>query len=188
VNLPGLLREWGVKFACVIALVPTYRAGLLLAQSEQRSTATPTSTAASEATLRVEGEVPTPVGLTLSDLARMSRTEVRVKDHAGLEVTYSGVSLGDILRAAGLQLDVTTMRNRDALASYVLVEAADGYRAVFALVELDPAESDRVILLADHKDGQLLSASEGPFRVVVPDEKRPARWVRQVRMIRVGRP
>ena len=66
------------------------------------------------------------------------------------------------------------------MALYLLVEAADGYRVIFALPELDPAFTERVVLLADHRDGQPLSTAEGPLRLVVPDEKRHARWVRQV--------
>ncbi len=57
---------------------------------------------------------------------------------------------------------------------------ADGYRAVFALPELDPAYTDKIILLADKRDGKPMDAKEGPLRIVVPDEKRHARWVRQV--------
>jgi hypothetical protein len=38
----------------------------------------------------------------------------------------------------------------------VVVEGIDGYRAVCALAELDPELTDRVILLADTKDGQPL--------------------------------
>jgi hypothetical protein len=45
--------------------------------------------------------------------------------------------------------------------------------------------TDRVVLLADTKDGQPLPTREGPFRIIVPDEKRPARWVRQVRAVTV---
>ena len=67
-----------------------------------------------------------------------------------------------------------------ALASYLLVEAADGYRAVFALPEIDPACTDRTILLADRRDGKPLPAQEGPLRIVVPGEKRRSRWVRLV--------
>ena len=52
---------------------------------------------------------------------------------------------------------------------YLLVEAADDYRVVFALPELDPAFTERVILLADRRDGQPLAAAEGPLRLVVPD-------------------
>jgi hypothetical protein len=39
--------------------------------------------------------------------------------------------------------------------------------------------------LADTKDGQPLPPREGPFRIIVPGEKRPARWVRQVSAVTV---
>jgi hypothetical protein len=68
---------------------------------------------------------------------------------------------------------------------YVLVKARDGYAAVFALPEFDAGFTDRVILLADRSQGQALGAVEGPFRLVVPGEKRRARWVRQVTDIEV---
>jgi hypothetical protein len=68
---------------------------------------------------------------------------------------------------------------------YVLVKARDGYAAVFALPEFDAGFTDRVILLADRRDGHPLDAVEGPLRLVVPDEKRRARWVRQVIDIQV---
>jgi hypothetical protein len=71
------------------------------------------------------------------------------------------------------------------LSSYLLVEAADGYRVVIALPELDPGFTDRVILLADNADGHPLDSKEGPFRIVIPGEKRMARWVRQVIALKV---
>jgi hypothetical protein len=67
---------------------------------------------------------------------------------------------------------------------YAVVKAADGYRAVYALPELDPSFTDRVILLADRRNGAPLDA-KAPFRVVVPGEKHEARWVRQVTEIDV---
>jgi hypothetical protein len=73
------------------------------------------------------------------------------------------------------------------MALFLLVEAADGYRAVFALPEIDPAYTDRIILLADRRDGKALSATEGPLRIIVPDEKRHARWVRQVVGLKIVR-
>jgi len=48
------------------------------------------------------------------------------------------------------------------------------------LPEIDPAFTDRVIILADRRDGGPLTDKEGPWQVVVPGEKRQARWVRQV--------
>ena len=56
------------------------------------------------------------------------------------------------------------------MAQYVIVEAADGYRAAFAVAELDPAFTDRVILLADHRDGKPLSTQSGPLQIIVPGE------------------
>ena len=57
------------------------------------------------------------------------------------------------------------------LASCLLVESADGYRVVIALPELDPAFTDKQILLAYLKDGKPLDEKEGPYRIVIPDEK-----------------
>ncbi|MFY9643907.1 MAG: hypothetical protein WAK29_01950, partial [Terriglobales bacterium] len=71
------------------------------------------------------------------------------------------------------------------MASCLLVEAADGYRAVIALPELDPAFTDKQVILAFLKDGKPLDAKEGPYRIVIPDEKRMARWVRQVTSLKV---
>ena len=49
----------------------------------------------------------------------------------------------------------------------------------------DPAFTSSQAILADKWDGKPLSAKEGPFRIVVPSDKRPARWVRQVTALRV---
>ena len=73
------------------------------------------------------------------------------------------------------------------MAICVLADAKDGYRVVFALPELDPGFSDNEILLVDRANGEPLSATQGPLRVVVPHEKRPARWIRNVQRIQVVR-
>jgi hypothetical protein len=114
----------------------------------------------------------------LDDLARLPRREVRARDRDGTEATFAGVALVDLLRLAEVPLGEKLRGSNMAL--YLLVEAADGYRVVFALPELDPAFTEHVVLLADHRDGQPLTTTEGPLRLVVPDEKRHARWVRQV--------
>jgi hypothetical protein len=56
---------------------------------------------------------------------------------------------------------------------------------VFALPELDPAFTDKQVLLAFLKDGKALDDKEGPYRIVIPDEKRMARWVRQVTTLKI---
>ncbi|MBA3513757.1 MAG: hypothetical protein H0T77_05215 [Pyrinomonadaceae bacterium] len=73
------------------------------------------------------------------------------------------------------------------LALFLIVEASDGYRAVFALPEFDHAFTDRIIILANRRDGKSLAEKEGPLRLVVPDEKRQGRWVRQVVSLTIRR-
>jgi DMSO/TMAO reductase YedYZ molybdopterin-dependent catalytic subunit len=141
--------------------------------------------AQSPAVVSVAGDVPTPLKLTADDLAKLPRQTVRAKDHAGKESDFEGVALVEVLKASGVKFG-EGLRG-PALASYLVVEASDGYRAVFALPELDPASTDRVVLLADRRDGKPMTAPEGPLRVVVPGEKKQSRWVRMVVTLRVGK-
>lgn len=54
-----------------------------------------------------------------------------------------------------------------------------------ALPELDPAFTDKQVVLAFLKNGKPLDDKEGPYRIVIPDEKRMARWVRQVTALKI---
>lgn len=138
----------------------------------------PPSVSAEEARLSITGEVERPLTLTQADLAKLPRHTERAKDHDGVEASFAGVALVEVLRLAGVTLG-EQLRGK-ALTTYLLVKAADGYQVVFALPELDPGFTDRVIFLADQRDGKPLSPKEGPLRIIVPSEKRQARWVRQV--------
>ncbi|MBX7106622.1 MAG: molybdopterin-dependent oxidoreductase [Gemmataceae bacterium] len=137
------------------------------------------------AAVEVGGLVPKPLKLTADELARMPHQTVREKDHDGKPTEYSGVPLKAILEATGLELG-QDLRG-PALEHYLMVEAADGYRVLFALPELDSLFTDRVVVLADRRDGKPLSAKEGPFQVIVPGEKRHGRWVRQVTGLKIKR-
>lgn len=119
-----------------------------------------------------------------ADLARLTRHDTTVSGHE-VSGRYSGVALTDLLALVNAPL-ADSLRGR-SLASYVLAEASDGYRVLFSIAEVDSKFTDRVIILADRKDGQPLSAAEGPYRLIVPGEKRPARWARQVARISLGR-
>jgi hypothetical protein len=136
--------------------------------------------------LKVANEKGKETTLSAEALAKLPRQTAKVKDRQGKPVTYEGVPLTAALRSAEVTLG-KDLRG-PLLANCLLVEAADGYRVVFALPEVDPGMTDKVVLLADRKDGKPLAAGEGPYRLVVPDEKRPARWVKQVVRIRVVRP
>jgi hypothetical protein len=120
--------------------------------------------------------------LTRADLEALPRVKA-TSGAPGSPTTFEGVNLKDVLERGGVTLGKTLTGKR--LASCLLVEAADGYRAVIALPEIDPAFADKQIILAFLKDGKPLDDKEGPYRVVIPDEKRMARWVRQVATLKI---
>jgi DMSO/TMAO reductase YedYZ molybdopterin-dependent catalytic subunit len=130
-----------------------------------------------------DGVAKPPLELTLADLAAMPRSSVSGKTHDGKEQQFEGVSMSEILRRAGLPQGENV--RGPMLARYIVVSAHDGYRAVFSLPEFDPAFTDNRAILADKMDGQPLSDHDGPLRLVLPAEKREARWVRMVERIEV---
>lgn len=97
---------------------------------------------------------------------------------------YAGVKVADVLGLVGAPLGEAL--KKDALTLVVKIRGADGFTVMFALAEFDANFSDRTILLADQQDGATLEEKAGPFRVVIPEDKRPSRWVRQVVAIEVG--
>ncbi|MCI1189398.1 molybdopterin-dependent oxidoreductase [Hymenobacter sp. DH14] len=124
-----------------------------------------------------------PAQLSPAQLAKLPRLQVMRPDHDGKKRTYSGVALYAVLTAAGAKLGADLPRK--GMAHYVQASAADGYQAVFALAELDPAFATRTVLLADRCDGQPLPATAGPYQIIVPDEKKMGRCVRQVQALRL---
>lgn len=128
--------------------------------------------------VKVTGEVTKVLQLTTADLTAMKRVTIYLKDRDGNSHAYTGVEVQDILNLAG----VTTgnQLRGENLAKYMLVKRADGYEVLFSLAELDTAFTDRRIILADNLEGKALPTRKGPFRLVVPGEKRPARSCFQV--------
>jgi hypothetical protein len=132
--------------------------------------------------LTVQPEPGKQVVLQRADIEALPRVKVTTSA-SGTSATFEGVPLKAVLERAGLEFGETLKGKR--MASCLLVEAADGYRVVIALPEIDPAFMDKQIVLAFLKDGKPLDDKEGPYRIVIPDEKRMARWVRQVTALKV---
>jgi DMSO/TMAO reductase YedYZ molybdopterin-dependent catalytic subunit len=132
--------------------------------------------AQSAPSLTVGGEVHSPLTVSAADLAAMPRASAAVMDDHGTKATYDGVPVVEILKRAGAPLGKELRGPNMALC--VVAGGSDGYKVVLALADFDPGFTDQVILLADHRDGKPLDAREGPLRLIVPNDKRHARWVR----------
>jgi DMSO/TMAO reductase YedYZ molybdopterin-dependent catalytic subunit len=169
------MRELGMKivhlclFVVAIALAP-----ILIAQ-EQSSVG--------GVHLSVAGDVSKPLTLSVEDLASFPRRIVSLQQRDGTTASYEGMPLVEILKKAGVPSG-EKLRGK-ALASYVVAHARDGYEVTFALAELDPELHDNNVVVADKRDGKPLNAQEGPLRIVVPSDKKPARSIRMVDELRV---
>lgn len=137
--------------------------------------------AADEVVLRVSGAVDTPLELTRADLDAMPRDEFRIPtqhDRSVME-TWAGVPMIEILRKAGAPVG-ERLRGPN-MAGYVVVIAEDGFRAVYALAEIEPRFSpERRILVADRLDGEPLGDKFGNLRIANQGEGAFSRWVRKV--------
>jgi DMSO/TMAO reductase YedYZ molybdopterin-dependent catalytic subunit len=158
----------------------------LLASSACAQQSTPSKPSSGPSDFKIAGAVTTPLDLTAADLKAMPRKTLRVDNaHSKKTEVYEGVLVEDLLQKAGVPQG-ESLRGQ-AMATYVLVEAADNYRVVFALEEFNSSFMDSEIILADTLDGAPITGALGPFRLVAPHEKRPARWVERVKSLTVVR-
>ncbi len=140
----SLLTILGISLVLIVA-----RVGEALAQ-----------TAPATAELRINGAVSTPLVLTLADLKNMPRKKLTVVNpHDKKTEAYEGVLVEELLRKAGVA-EGENLRG-PSMATYVLAEAADGYRVVFSLAELDSGILESEVIVADTMDGAPL----GPIKV-----------------------
>ncbi|MFS8084917.1 MAG: molybdopterin-dependent oxidoreductase [Acidobacteriota bacterium] len=135
--------------------------------------------------LTVGGEVEHPLAVTRADLDKFARQMLKAKSRDGKEHKYEGVSVGDLLQKAGVEFGEAL--HQEAAATYLLAEAADGYRVVFALPEFDSPSIDRLILIVDRVDGNPLPAAIGPLQLIAPGDKGHGRWVRQITRLTLKR-
>ena len=98
------------------------------------------------AALVVDGDVTKPLALTAAELKMLPRSKVEVKAENGTVNVYEGVLASDLLKMAGVPLG--QMRS-GVVASYAIASAGDGYQAVFAVAELDPAFTKSDVIVAD---------------------------------------
>lgn len=133
--------------------------------------------------ITIEGEVLKSLKLTRADLMKFKSSEVVSRDRDGKERKFKGVPLVTLLDSAGVTLSAK-LRGEN-MAKYVSVKAADGYEVIFSLAELDTDFAGATVLVAYEANGSPLAAGEGPFRLVVPGDKRQGRWIRELRSIKV---
>ena len=123
--------------------------------------------------------------LTLSpeDLAALPHKSVSVFNaHSKADETYSGVPLADLLSKVGVPLG-ESVRGKVFLTG-VVASGVDGYGVLYSLAEVDPSIHTGDVIVADTVDGKKLD-KDGAFKMVSSEERRPARWVRNLASLSV---
>ncbi len=133
-------------------------------------------------TLSLSGEAGQHASLTAAQFAALPHTHVQVMQH-GQPHAYDGVLLSDLLARVGAPHG-EGIKGRE-LATVVRMSAHDGYQVVVSLAETDAVTRAAKMIVADREAGAPLKAEEGPFRLVIEDDLRPARSARQVERIEV---
>ncbi len=156
---------------------------IFAAAATQAHADTPAAPAAAsmQTSIAVNGESGKTFALDFAALDALPQRGVQAEAH-GHKLDCRGANLIDVLARVGAPAG-EQLRGKE-LARYVRIRAADGYQVVYALAELDPQfRGDDVPVLTHRCADKPLDAKDGPFRIVAPGEKRPARWIRQVSAI-----
>jgi DMSO/TMAO reductase YedYZ molybdopterin-dependent catalytic subunit len=163
-----------------IVLLGLVAAGAIAGLTGAAQTAAPTADAAA---LVVKGAVKQELRLTVADLKAMPRTKATAKDHDGAAHEFEGVALQAVLAKAGVPQG-GDLRGKN-MTLVLVAEAGDGYHAAFSLAETDADFAAEQVVVVDTVDGKALGTDAGPLRLVVPGDKRQARWVKMLKGITV---
>ncbi|WP_325603169.1 hypothetical protein [Rhodopila sp.] len=126
----------------------------------------------------VGGDIGLPGLYNIPDVTPVTTLSVTYKA-AGIPVsdTYSGTTLWNLLQTAG-GVETTSAKN-DILNKYVIATGSDGYTAVYAMGEMDPAFGNQPITIASSDTAGQLGphGADGLSRVVVPGDIAGGRYV-----------
>lgn len=129
--------------------------------------------------LVVTGDLAYPLDLTVVDIrANYPSAVVTTQfetDNGLITSTFIGARLWDVIASAG----------SPSGELYVEAKADDGWGCIIRRDELDPALTDRVVLVAYERDGAPLPPRDGLLRLVVPGDGPGRRFVRGLAYVNV---
>lgn len=123
------------------------------------------------------------ITLSPEDFASLPHKTVSVFNaHSKINEKYSGVAITVLLAKVGVPLG-EQIRGKLFLAG-IIAEGTDNYGVLYALAEVDPSVHVGDVIVADSVDDHKLE-KDGAFKMISTEEKRPARWVRNLASITV---
>jgi hypothetical protein len=133
--------------------------------------------------LKIQGLDGKSITLSPDEFAALPHKSITVFNaHSTADEKYSGVSLVDLLAKVTVPLG-EKVRGKIFLTG-VIAQGTDNYAVLYSLAEVDPSIHTGDVIVADSVDDHKLE-KDGAFKMVSTEEKRPARWVRNLASIAV---
>lgn len=133
--------------------------------------------------LKIQGLDGKTITLSPEEFAALPHKTVSVFNaHSKTNEKYAGVPLTDLLAKAGVPSG-EQVRGKVFLTG-IVAEGTDNYGVLYALAEVDPSIHTGDVIVADSVNDHKLE-KDGAFKLVSTEEKRPARWVRNLASITV---
>jgi hypothetical protein len=157
----------------LLAATPLYSNAQAMPEHEH-----PKAAPSTNLVLTIDGTATT---LTVADLEALPQKTITVhNEHTKTDETYTGVYLSDLLTKYGVPFD--RPGEKKIFHSYLRVEGTDHYYVLYSGSEVESAIHNADVIVATKLNGKPL-ADDGQIKLVASDDKRPARWVRNLSAI-----
>jgi hypothetical protein len=119
------------------------------------------------------------------DIRNMTHLTVKVHNmHTNADETYSGVPVSELVKRSEPALATGEKPKVRPLMTILIFGATDKYRIALTLCDADPSCRNGMALVADQQDSKPL-ATDGAFKLIVTEDKKPQRWVRNLTSIEI---
>ena len=172
------IRVWAL--VCPLTLAGVSFCHAQAGGTEHEAMAAKHATPSTTLIITIEGKSTT---LAEAELKSMPQKTLTARNgHSSVDETYTGVPVADLLAKLGFIYSSVTAKR--VYHSYLRAEGTDGYWVLYSASELEPVLRETGSLIALTVDGKPLGG-EGAFKIVIAGERRPARWVRNLKSLTV---
>jgi hypothetical protein len=178
------MKHHRLALFCIALAVSVSCSGVVaISAQDMDHHARPTRPTVLSTLLKIQGLDGKSITLSPEQFAALPHKTVSVfNSHSKTNERYSGVPLTDLLAKVGVPLG-EQVKGKLFLTG-IVAEGTDTYDVLYALAEVDPSIHAGDVIVADSVDDHKLE-KDGAFKMVSTEEKRPARWVRNLTSITV---
>ncbi len=120
---------------------------------------------------------------SFEDLRSMPHLTVKVHNaHSNADETYAGVPVSALAKRAEPTLVSGDKGKIKPLMLALVFGGTDNYHVALTMCDVDPSCHNGMVIVADQQDGKTIG-TDGAFKLIVTEDKKPQRWVRNLNSI-----